>query len=445
MHKDLTKVPILSNLLRMSYSMSWGLFAVIGFNLADTYFISQLGTTELAAISLSFPIILVFFSLTLGIATSVSSLVSRSIGERNDFLVKRYTSDSLTLGLIIVFFSVIIGFTFMKPALLLLGASDTTLPIVMSYLKIWFSGMVFLAIPMIGNGAIRAKGNMKIASLIMVVSAIINILLDPILIFGWGVIPAYGVDGAAYATVIARMGTLIASLYFLHFKYGMIDFKKPELKIAINSWKKILHIGIPAAGTNLLTPIAVAVITGVISRLGENHIAAYGVVNKVESFAFIFILALSSALGPMVGHNFGAKNIPRVKESVQVALSLTFKWGLLMSAILYFFSDQVMSLFTNDLSVIESGKKYLVLVPLTYGVYGLRIIISSFFNTVGKPVLSTFLGMFYFIVLLVPFSIIGSKMSGIEGLYLGHFMSYLIIGLISLYLLKKYLMSIEEV
>ena len=90
MHKDLTKVPILSNLLRMSYSMSWGLFAVIGFNLADTYFISQLGTTELAAISLSFPIILVFFSLTLGIATSVSSLVSRSIGEKNDFLVKRY-------------------------------------------------------------------------------------------------------------------------------------------------------------------------------------------------------------------------------------------------------------------------------------------------------------------------------------------------------------------
>jgi putative MATE family efflux protein len=439
MFKDLTQGPIYSRLISMSLSMSLGLLSIIGFNLADTYFIAQLGKTELASVSLCFPIILFFFSITLGLSTAVSSVVSRSIGEGNRSEVRRYTSDALTLALIVVIICLGGGFLLLKPSLLLLGANTETLPIAVDYLSIWFSGMFFLTLPMVGNGAIRANGSMKVASLIMIIGAIINITLDPIFIFGYGIIPAMGVKGAAYATVIARAVTFAVSLWFLHFKYQMIDLKRPKISIACKSWKKILEIGIPAAGTNLLSPLAVTVVTAFIARLGDQQLAAYGVVSKIESFAFIFILALSSAISPMVGQNLGAKKLDRVSYVMKVSCILTVCWGSLIGSILFFSSQWIMTKFSTDVEIIGTGVKYLTLVPITYGLYGLRIIASSFFNAIGKPFQATALGVVHYLLLLIPAVYLGNSFLNISGIFIGHSFTYIVIGLVSVFTMNKYL------
>lgn len=436
---NLIESPILKSLLMMSWSMSWGLFAVIGFNLADTYYIAQLGEIELASVSLCYPIVLIFFSLALGISTAVSSLVSRSIGSGNKNQAIRYTSDALMLSLIIVVLSILVGFTFLDGALSMLGASELTKPIATEYLTIWFYGMFFLTIPMVGNGAIRANGDMKVASLIMIVGAIVNVILDPLLIFGWNWIPAMGVKGAAIATVIARSITLFASLFVLKYKYKLLEFKTPKINDVTEAWKKILHLGIPAAGTNLLAPIGVTVVTAIIARMGEDYLAAYGVVNKVESFFYIFFLSLSAALSPIVGQSLGAGRLKRVRRVMKQSILLTIVWGAVSAVTLFYFSEDIMIVFSDNPEVIKIGKLYFILVPIAYGLYGIRIIISSFFNTIGKPIFSTSIAASYAFILFIPLVYIGNYLNGINGVFLAHCLSYLLIGFISLYLLGKYI------
>lgn len=439
MSRDLTSGPILKSVLDMTFPMTWGLLSVIAFNLADTYFIGQLGKTELAAISLTFPVVMVFFSLALGTATAVSSVVARSIGEKNEQKVKRYTSDALTLGIIVVVLSVLVGFSTIDIVFELLGATSETLPIVRDYMEIWYAGIAFLTIPMAGNGAIRAKGEMKVASTIMFVAAITNIILDPILIFGWGFIPAFGVKGAALATVIARATTLIASLYFLHFKFKMLDFTRPKLSEALASWKKILHIAIPSAGTNLLAPIATAFATAIVARLGQEELAAYGVVNRVESFALIFIYALSSAVAPLVGQNYGAKKWSRVQEILSTCYRLSWFWMLVTVLILFPLGKDIITLFNSDSMIITVGSRYLYLVPLSFGALGVRLIVSSYFNAIGKPGLSVVLGVLNLIVIFIPLIYLGARYFEMDGIIYAHLITNLLIGVIAYFIVKLHL------
>lgn len=225
---SLTESPVFKTLMRMSLPMSWGIFSIIGFNLADTYFIGNLGKQELAAISLTFPVVTFFASIALGIATAGSSLISRSLGGEDLGLVRRYTSDMMTLALVLVAFFVVIGFLSMDSIFGWLGAGPKLMPLIKEYMTVWYGGMIFVALPMAGNGAIRAQGDTKSAALIMMVAALTNVVLDPIFIYGLGPVPAMGIKGAAYATVIARAFTLVASLYILTFKYKMLDYKVPK-------------------------------------------------------------------------------------------------------------------------------------------------------------------------------------------------------------------------
>ncbi len=431
MGKDLTQGPILRTVLSLSIPMTWGMMSVIAFNIADTYFIGQLGKTELAAMSLTFPVVMIFFSLALGMATAVSSVVARSLGENNLEKVRRYTSDGLSLGLIIVFFSIVIGFQLIDPVFTLLGANEETLPMVHEYMEVWLPGMIFLTIPMAGNGALRAAGEMKIASTIMFVAALTNIILDPIFIFGLGFIPAFGIKGAAMATVISRAVTLVASLYFLHFKFQMIDWTVPKLSTALESWKKIMHIAIPTAGTNLLAPLAMAVATGLVARIGEAEIAAYGVVNRVESFSLIYIYALSSAVAPIVGQNYGAKEYERVKQVMNASYLLCFFWCVMVAAILILFRTQIISVFNESYDVVAVGSFYLLWVPISFGFLGIRLMVSSFYNAIGKPAMSVILGVINLIVLFIPLVILGAKFAEMLGVIGAHFVTNLLIGIIS--------------
>lgn len=431
MGKDLTQGPILKTVLSLSIPMTWGMMSVIAFNIADTYFIGQLGITELAAISLTFPVVMIFFSLALGTATAVSSVVSRSLGEDDLEKVRRYTSDGLTFGLIIVAISIVVGLQLIDPVFKLLGATEETLPIVRSYMEVWLPGMVFLTVPMAGNGAIRAAGEMKIASTIMFVAAITNIVLDPIFIFGWGIVPAYGVKGAAIATVIARAVTLIASLYYLHFRFKMIDWRVPQFAVALASWKKILHIAIPTAGTNLLSPLAMAVATAIVARFGKAEIAAYGVVNRIESFSLIYIYALSSAMAPLVGQNYGAKYFDRVQKVMQSSYLLSFIWCLGVAGILAIFRFEIVAVFNSAQDVMNVGGEYLLWVPVTFGFLSVRLMISSFYNAIGKPGMSVVLGVIHLIVIFIPAVSIGGSLFDMKGVIGAHFLTNLFIGIIS--------------
>jgi len=334
LRSQLTEGSIPKTLTRLTIPMLFAMIGMVIFNLADTFFVGQMGLVPLAALTFTFPVVMLLNSLAQGLGSGASALVSRAIGEHDKLKAQYLTTTSLLLAISIVFIFVIGGLLTLDPIFKLLGAEGETLELVKDYMSIWYIGSIFVVVPMVGNNAIRATGDTKTPSIVMSVAAVINIILDPILIFGLGPIPEFGIKGAAIATVAARMTTFLFAIYVLYYREKLINFKGLTPKIIWGWWKKILYIGLPTAGTRMIFPVTVGVITRLISSYGANAVAAFGVASRIEFFALVVYMSLASVLGPFIGQNFGAKKIDRVKESIKLSNRFSFVYGLAIWGIL---------------------------------------------------------------------------------------------------------------
>lgn len=427
----LTQGPISTHLWNMTLPMIIGIFSIIAFNVADTYFIAKLGTEYLAAFSYTFPVVLAFGSIAVGLGAGAASVISRAIGERDGSKVRRLATDSLTLSMVIVVTLLVVGYLTIDPVFTLLGASASERVLIAEYMKIWYPGMFFLIIPMVGNNIIRATGDTKFPALLMVGGAIFNIILDPILIFGLYGAPAMGLQGGAIATVIARALTLVASLSILIFREKLIVLHRVAFSKVMESWKSIVAIGVPAAANNLIGPISIAIITRFVSGYGPEAIAGFGVATRIESFSLVIVFALATGLAPIVGQNWGAGNIDRVKETIRLSHKFCLAWGLLAALVLGLFPETITKLFDSNLQVITVASAYLFLVPISYGGEGVLITTNFALNALGKPLKATILTITRMFILYIPLAFIGKSYFGIYGIFLAACTTNLAIGLIA--------------
>ncbi len=429
MQRTLTQGPVSRHLIALTIPMIWGVFAVIAFNLIDTFFVGQLGTEPLAAMSFTFPVVMTLGSLAMGLGIGASSVIARAIGSGDQGQVQRLTTDSLTLSLLIVAVFVSVGLLTIDPLFRLLGAGEQTLPLIREYMEVWYWGMICLVVPMVGNNAIRASGNTLVPSLIMTVAAAANILLDPIFIFGWLGIPALGLQGAAIATVISRGITLIASVLFLHYRLGMLCFNRPPMAVILSSWSRILQVGIPAGATSMITPISIGLITGLVAAYGPATVAGFGVASRVESFSLIVLMALSASISPFVGQNWGAQQYGRVGQALSLSFGFCLIWGLVVTGILVGVAPQVAAIFNEDSMVVRVATRYLRIVPLSYGMAGIMLVASSTFNALGKPIPSVIMTVTRMFVLYIPLAYLGSTLFGINGIFGAACVSNLAVGI----------------
>ena len=417
MKSKLTEGPVGLQLLKLTLPLVWGVFAVIAFSLADTYFVAQLGTNELAAMSFTFPVVMVLGSVAMGLGVGASSIIARAIGSGDRYRVQRLTTDSLVLSLLVVGILVGLGLATIKPLFTTLGAGPEALPLVRDYMGVWYLGMIFLIVPLVGNSALRASGNTIVPSLIMTVAAAVNILLDPLFIFGWGDFPTLGIKGAALATVISRAATLVASLAFLHFRERLLLFALPKLKEVWQSWISILSVGLPAAATNLIVPISVGLLTSLMARYGPEAVAGFGIASRVEAFALIAPLALSASIGPFVGQNWGANQRSRVNQALRLSFWFCLAWGGLIAVIVGANASGIAAWFDSEPAVVASAAAYLTTVPLSYGALGIIYIFSSTFNALGKPLPSVAMTLSRMFLLYVPLAYLGSWLFGVQGVF----------------------------
>jgi putative MATE family efflux protein len=413
----LTQGNVAQQLFNLTLPMSWGVFAVIAFQLIDTYFVGQLGTTSLAAMSFTFPVVMTLGSLAMGLGVGSSSIIARAIGEGNTEKVQRLTTDSLTLSLGVVVVFVALGLATIDPLFRSLGAEGEVLAHIRSYMEIWYWGMIFLVIPMVGNSAIRAAGNMGVPSVIMTVAAGANILLDPLFMFGWGPFPALGLPGAAVATVISRAITLVASLWFLHFRLHMLCFNLPPWSKVRQSWQQILQVGLPAATTNIIQPISLGVITSLVARYGAEAVAGFGIASRVEAFALLVFLALSASMGPFVGQNWGAQKYGRVRRALQLSFGFCLGWGIFLAVVLAGMAPWITGQFDSEPEVMAIAITYLLMVPISYGAQGIFLIASSTSNALGKPTPSVVMMVTRMVVLYLPLAYVGSWLFQVQGIF----------------------------
>mgnify|MGYP001828827901 CR=1 FL=1 len=263
-------------------------------------------------------------------------------------------------------------------------------------------GMIFVVVPMVGNNAMRARGDTKTPALIMLISVLVNVVLDPLLIFGIGPFPRLGIQGAAIATVFARMTTFTVALIVLYFRYHMITLVRVGFGSVWDCWRRILHIGLPTAASRVIIPVAIGVVTRIVSSYGEEAVAGYGVASRIEFFALAVIFALSSVIGPFVGQNLGAGEIGRVDRGIRLSNRFAVAWGLGMFALLAFPARHIVSVFNDDPDVVRAASLYLRIVPIAYGMQGVFIISTSTMNVLKKPFHAASMTVLEMFVLMVP-------------------------------------------
>lgn len=414
----LLKGDIKATMVAMTVPMLFGTLILITFNIVDTFFISLLGTEPLAAISFTFPISFTLISLAIGLSIGTSAVIARALGQGETAEARSDATVALALSCSIVALMSAAGYFFSANIFKALGASDLIYSYIQPYMDLWFLGSVLLVIPMIGNAILRAAGDTKIPSLIMGASGLVNAVLDPILIFGIGPIPAMHMHGAAMATVSSWLVGSIAMLYMLN-KRNLIDLDWPSWSFLKVASKKILSIGLPAAAANMLTPLAMAILTAMMANYGAHAVAGFGVGVRLESIACLIVLTLSMTLPPFISQNFGAGFWHRVQQGYQLCGKFVLVWQLLVYLVLAILAIPLARLFSDEPEVIHIISLFLWIVPLGYGLQGITILTNSSFNALHLPVKAMGLSLVRLFVFYVPFAWLGGYLFGLLGLFVG--------------------------
>ena len=309
-------------------------------------------------------------------------------------------------------------------------------------MQIWYWGVIAVIIPMTGNAAIRGMGDTKTPSRVMMIAALLNTLMDPLLIFGIGPFPEMGVAGAALATVLSRMVTLVVSLYILISREKVITLKTNTIRNILSAWGEILFVGVPTILSRLILPLGAGIITGMIAVFGGEAVAGLGVATRLEMFAMLLIQSLVSVFPVFIGQNWGAGLTDRVTRGLNEANRFSLIYGAAMYGLLLLIGRPVVRLVNDDPRVVDAAVKYLRLVPLAYGIQGVMLIAVTTMNVLKKPLESALLNLIQMFGLYTPLALLGSRLLGITGIFLALPVSYTIMGPISNYWNRRFIRKI---
>jgi len=414
---NLTDGPVGKSIRSLMFPMMMGMIALFSYNIADTYFIGQLGTEELAAISFTFPVAFIVGAVTMGFGIGTSSVCARLFGANKLEDVERVAVHAMLLGLVTGLAVIVLGLSTIDPLFRLLGADDTTLPIIRRYISIYYWGGIFLVVPMINNSLLRASGNAKTPAQIMTIAAVSNVILDPILIFGMFGMPRLEVEGAAIATVLANAGTMVASVIAIVFREKLVSFRHLWANRILDSWRRILHVGLPSMASSLIAPVTTAFITYQVAQFGHEAVAGFGVASRVEGVSLLAMMAMSAAVTPMVGQNYGALNYQRVQDSVNWCYRFSLVYGLAIAAFMAASSEYIAGVFTQDPMAIATANLHMRIVPISYMGLGAAMTVNSAFNAMGKPFPAMFVSMTRTILVYAPLAFLFAHLFGLIGVF----------------------------
>ena len=431
-HRKLAEGSVRESLIRMTTPMIIGMLMMFSFNMVDTLFISFLGTDPLTAISFTFPVAFTVLSMAIGLGIGASAVVAKHLGRGEIERAKEAATVINYISLTMASLLVLTCWIFLDEIFHLLGASDEMLVLIREFMVIWLPGSLMIVCMMTGNAILRAGGNTKTPSMLMAFAGFANAALDPLLIFGLGPFPALGIQGAAWATVISWAAAFAYLYHLLIFKQEMVSRKLPSAEVMATSGREMLRIGIPAAGANMMTPLAAGVMTAIAAGFGNSAVAAFGVGGRIEPIATLLVLAMSTSLPPLISQNYGAGRVERVAEAYRIAIRFVLVWQLLIYAVLALAAPLIAEVFSNDPEVISTITLFLWILPLGYGMQGVIILTNSSLNALHQPMSALWLSIARFFVFYVPLAWLGSEYFGLWGFFGGAVVGNLLMGLISL-------------
>ncbi|WP_375751689.1 MATE family efflux transporter [Vibrio sp. HN007] len=409
--------PIPQVLRQMTVPMVFGMVAILLFNVVDTFFISLLGTQALAAISFTFPVTFGVNCITMGIGVGLSTSIGRLLGQQDVKHAATLTTHGLLLAIMLVTLASLFGLVSIEPLFLALGAEPELIPLINGYMVIWYLTIPLLVIPMAGNAAIRATGDTKTPAKIMMFAGVINGVLDPLLIFGYGPFPELGIQGAAIASAVSWLAALCWSLYLLASREKLLSL--PNIRTLISDWGRVLKIGTPAGLSSAMTPLSGAVLMKLLATHGTEAVAAYGAAQRIESLLILVVMSLASILTPFMAQNLGAENPKRSFHALFLSMRFSILFQLLIFIMMVPLSIPLAALFGKEQAVNDLIWLYLIIVPVSYGFQGIIMLLISCLNAMHKPLNAFYWSVLRLFVFTLPFAWIGSLIYDIQGLFIG--------------------------
>lgn len=413
----LTEGAVGPRLVRLAIPMAWGILTNMLFNLVDTFYVGRLGPQPLAAIGFTFPVVFMISGTAMGMGIGISAAVSRAIGAGDHDRALGYATRGIVLVVLMALALAGLGVLLHDRIFALLGAGPEVLPLIRSYMIPWFCGAVLLVIPMSGNSAIRATGDAFTPSLIMVLAGCVNVVLDPLLIFGIGPFPRLEIAGAALATVFSYAIACTASCWVLARRERLFRFAILRAPGLLASWQAILFVGLPAVGTNLLVPVSNGILTRIMAGYGHEAVAAFGVGTRIEALLMVAGFALSTVMAPFVGQNDGGGRRDRIREALGFALRFCFGISGVLWLGMLALAGPIAGLFSAEPEIVRIAALYIMLVPVSYGGFGFMLQAASAFNGTNRPKFAVILFVSRLAVFTVPLALLGSTVAGIPGVF----------------------------
>ncbi|NCF62539.1 MAG: MATE family efflux transporter, partial [Gammaproteobacteria bacterium] len=423
--------PVAAHLRRQGTPFALGLVAIFSFEAADLFFISRLGDAPLAAVSFTMPLIWLIYGIGIGFEAGAASCVSRAVGRRDQDQARRLTTDTMVLATAVALLLTAAGLATIKPVFSALGATAELMPLISRYMETWYWVAPLDMALWTSLASIRARGNTLLESKVITVAALLNLALDPILIFGLFGFPRLEVQGAALATLLSTGTMLLFTLLYLGTKLKVYANPFAPLKTIFDSWRHMLHIGIPAMITNAIIPVSSAIVVAMIAGYGVDAVAGFGIAMRIEPMFLIPFYALSAVSSPFFGQNYGSDQYDRLLEARRVITRFCLGFGLTLAIVLILVAKPLTGLFSKSESIQMVAVHYLWIVTLSYGAYGLVMSVNASFNGMGKPLPGVAISACRVIVVFLPLALLGRHLLGLPGLFVATLISNLLMGAVA--------------
>lgn len=436
--------PILPLLIRLSIPSMLSMTIQALYNVVDSIYLGRFSTDALSSLSLAFPLQMILISIAVGTGVGTSSLISRLLGQGKKEKASNAAEHVLFLSLFYGLVIGLIGFFFSRNLISIFTDNEALIGPGAEYIKIIFTGSIFLFVPMLANDILRGEGNTFVPMISMLIGSIINIILDPFLIFGIGPFPMLGVAGAAYATVFGRAVSGIYIVYKVLTNDKDLKLNLRKFKFNFKIIKDIYNVGLPAMVMQLLASFMVGGLNIIVGGYNDYAVAVVGIYFRLQSFVFMPVFGLNQGYMPIVGYNYGHNNPKRMKETIKYGLLVGFTITTLGFILFQTIPELLIRLFNDNEELIAIGVDALKTISLAFPIIGISIVGSTTLQAVGRGFASMIVSFLRQIVLLLPIAFLLGKIGGLRWVWYAFPISEAIAFVLLLIFFKRIFMKLLD-
>ncbi|ARI78857.1 MATE family efflux transporter [Halobacillus mangrovi] len=427
--------PIPKLLANLSIPAMIGMFVMALYNVIDTLFIARgVGILGVSGVSIGFPVMMILMAISAAVGIGGASVISRLLGENKAEEANEVFGNILFTIIIISVIGFVSAFTFLEPMLTLFGATENILPYAKDYLFPIMLGSIFFSFAFTTNSIIRSEGNSRFAMITMIIPAVLNIILDPIFIFGLDM----GVQGASVATVISQASVSVVVLFYFLQGRSSLQLYTAYLKPKFHVLKEVISIGMPAfirqvSGSGMM----IAINLMLIKFGGEFEVGVFGIVQKLSMFTIMPMIGVLQGMQPIIGYNYGAKQYDRLKETILLGMKVVTIISAGIFVLMMAFPEGLMQIFTGDKATIETGAHAMRIMFALAILIGAQVVSGGLYQALGMAKPALILSMARQVLFLIPLVLILPHFFGVTGVWLAFPISDLLSFILSIVFLYK--------